>query len=166
MAHGERFDVTPAQAAAGRPVADRDLPMLAAQWLAEGWDGPALRDLAGLTHYQLNDAGGLLGRALVELGFPQAESDFPWDDAPWRGYWGTIWWSVNQIDKKLSPYAAAQQVVEIVGDVPDLWEPGHGEVLVRLLEQWRDHPDDRVELADRIRGVLGSLSEDDVPPLI
>jgi hypothetical protein len=33
----------------GRLVPDADLPMLAAQWLTEGYDSPLLRELAGLT---------------------------------------------------------------------------------------------------------------------
>ncbi|KRC66547.1 hypothetical protein ASE12_18285 [Aeromicrobium sp. Root236] len=161
-----RFDVTPEQAAQGRIVEDRDLPMLAAQWLTEGWDSPAVRELAGLTRHQVNDAVGLLQRAVNELGFAQPASHFPWDDAPWHGHWQGIWWAVDQMDKKLSPYAAAQEVLETVGDVPDLWKPGHGDELMQLLERWREHPEDREDVAERLRSLLRSLTEDDVPPAV
>mgnify|MGYP001010692500 CR=1 FL=1 len=48
-----RYDVTPEQAAHGRVIPDRDLPMVAAQWLVDGYDSPLLRELASLTSRQL-----------------------------------------------------------------------------------------------------------------
>jgi hypothetical protein len=59
---------------------------------------------------------------LASLGFelrPSAES--PWDEQPWWGYWGLIAWARDQMDRRLSPCAAAQRVLEVIGDVPDLW---------------------------------------------
>ena len=48
---------------------DRELPMLAAHWLAQGLDGPTLRELAGMTPGDLSAAGDSLWReALADAG--------------------------------------------------------------------------------------------------
>jgi hypothetical protein len=88
-----------------------------------------------------------------------------WDSSPWRGYWTSIGWAVREMDRKLSPYAAAQRVIDVVGDVPDLWEPGRGDQLFALLRAWDDQTRDRSEIAVELRNLLRSLHRDDVPPL-
>lgn len=159
------FDVTPEQASHGRLVKDQDLPMLAARWLTQGFDSPTLREIAGLPARQGTEARQSFSIALSELGYPVPVSDVPWDDLPWRGYWDSIWWAVDRTDKTHSPYAAAQHVIEILDDVPDLWGPGHGDELAAVLAEWDENPDRRTELDDRIRTHLRSLREDDVPSL-
>jgi hypothetical protein len=161
----DTFDVTPEQAARGRVVPDRDLPMLAAEWLTKGWDGPKLRELAGLTTRDVNEASELLPQVLAELGHPVSTVDNPWDDLPWRGYWDHIWWLVNEMDRSHSPYASAQRVLEVASDVPDLWEPARGDALMQLLRDWDGRAQDRAAIGDQIRAHLRSLSEDQVPPL-
>jgi hypothetical protein len=42
------------------------------------------------------------------------------------------------MDHTHTPYASAQYVLEILGDVEDLWEPGGGERLMSLLREWHD----------------------------
>jgi hypothetical protein len=71
----------------------------------------------------------------------------------------------EQMDATFSPYASAQRVLEVLGDVPDLWEPGGGQRLMTLLAQWDDHRDQRDGLTEHIRTHLRSLAESDVPPL-
>jgi hypothetical protein len=51
-------------------VQDADLPMLAALWLADGYDSAQLRDLAGLTKRDGAEARALLPDMLVSLGYP------------------------------------------------------------------------------------------------
>jgi hypothetical protein len=159
------FDITPEQASHGRPIRDADLPMLAAHWLTQGYDSPLLRELAGLSHNQATEAREMFGAVLAELGHPIAQSDWPYEQLPWRGCWEEIWWAIDRMDKTHAPYASAQRVLEVLGDVPDLWGPGHGEELMTLLNLWDQHPERRQELNGRIRAHLRSLREGDVPPL-
>ena len=149
----------------GRIVCDADLPELAAQWLIAGYDSPLLRELAGFTRRDAMEASQLVAEVLAELGHPIVTSDFPYEDLPWRGYWEGIWWAVDQMDKTHSPYASTQYVLEILGDVTDLWEPGRGNELMQLLRDWNENRDERRALDDKLRDHLSSLRETDVPPL-
>jgi hypothetical protein len=159
------IDVTPEQASHGRVIPDADLPMLAAQWLVEGYDSPLLREMAGLSRRQSTEARQMFEAVLAELGHRVGATDSPYDELPWRGYWEQIWWAVDQMDKTHSPYASAQRVVEVLSDVPDLWDPGRGEDLMRLLQRWDEQRDRRDDLTELIRANLYSLRESDVPPL-
>jgi hypothetical protein len=159
------LDATPAEVSQGRTVRDADLPMLAALWLTRGFDSPLLRELAGLTRHQATEAAGMLAAVLAELGHPPADVRVPYDELAWCGYWEQIRWSVEQMDRSFSPYASAQRVLDVLGDVPDLWGPGGGEQLMNLLRRWDEQRDHRDELTDRIRTHLRSLQESDVPPL-
>lgn len=157
--------ITPEQISHGRDLRDEDLPGLAAQWLVHGYDSPLLRELAGLTRREAMQARQLLPQVVAELGHPITANDFPHEYQPWRGHWEGIWWAVDHLDKTHSPYASAQYVLEILGDVPDLWEPGRGDELMQLLRDWDENRGDRPAVADRIRAHLRSLRETDVPPL-
>jgi hypothetical protein len=88
------------------------------------------------------------------------------EEIPWLGYWYQIAWARDEMDRLLAPYAAAQRVVEVAGDVPDLWVPAGGERLMSLLRDWDEHPAERQQIDDQIREHLRSLREEDVPPLI
>lgn len=160
------YDVTPEQASHGRVIPDRDLPMLAAQWLVDGYDSPLLRQLASLTSRQALEGEVLLADVLDELGYPIRQVDSPFDQLPWRGQWEGIWWAVDRLDRTHSPYASAQYVLEIIGDYEGLWEPGGGEALMALLKTWDDHADQRPAIEDQIRSHLRALQEGDVPPLM
>jgi hypothetical protein len=83
---------------------------------------------------------------------------------PWLGYWSRIAWACDGMDRLLAPYAAAQVVIEVAGDVPDLRVPAGSERLVSLLRDWDDHPAERPRLDHQIREHLRSLREEDVPP--
>jgi hypothetical protein len=159
------FDVTPEQASRGRVVADGDLPMLAAQWLVEGYDSPLLRELAGLSSRHSTEARQMFEAVLAELGHSVTTIDNPADGLPWLGYWEPIWWAVDQMDKTSTPYASAQQVVEVLSDVPELWDPGRGDDLLTLLRQWDEQPARHDDLTELLRAHLRSLNETDVPPL-
>jgi hypothetical protein len=62
----------------GRLATER-VPMWAAHWLVQGYDGPALRELAGLDGSDPNSVRELLPAALGEAGCEVPESDI--DDA-------------------------------------------------------------------------------------
>lgn len=111
------------------------------------------------------EARQLLPEVVAELGHPMTGSDFPWEYEPWRGYWEGIWWAVDRMDETHAPYASAQYVLEIVSDVPDLWEPARGDELYALLREWDENLGNRGAIADKIRDHLRSLNETDVPPL-
>jgi hypothetical protein len=106
----------------------------------------------------------MFGAVLEELGHPVVPAGSPHKELPWRGHWDQIRWSVDQMDNTHSPYASGQRVLEVLGDVPDLWEPGRGADLMNLLIRWDDERDRRDELTQRIRTHLLSLRESDVPP--
>jgi hypothetical protein len=95
--------------------------MLAAHWLVAGYDSPGLRELAALSRYKGLEARRALPAVLAELGFPIGDSNFPYEELPWRGYWDGIWWAVERMDDTHTPYASAQCVLEILGDVEELW---------------------------------------------
>jgi hypothetical protein len=103
---------------------------------------------------------------MASLAYDLQRSDASrWEELPWRGYWGLIAWARNQMDQRLRPYAAAQRVLELVGNVNELWAPCRGETLMRLLKEWDDSPGQRDALDDSIREVLRSLQATDVRPL-
>lgn len=79
--------------------------------------------------------------------------------------WEDIWWAVDRMDKTHAPYASAQRILEVFDDVPELWEPGRGEELMTLLNQWDRHPGRRWDFNDEVRAHLRSLQETDVPPV-
>jgi hypothetical protein len=107
----------------------------------------------------LREARGLFETALTELGHPRAGSV-----DGWHGHWSFIDWARNQADRTHTPYAAAQRVLEVIGDVPELWEPGRGPEIMSVLNQWDVNLADRPALDDEIRAYLWSLSADDCPP--
>jgi len=115
-------------------VRDEDLPMLAAHWLAQGYDSEELLELAGLTRQEAREGGRrLLAGVLSSLGWPTRDWRNAPEELPWLGYWYRIAWAQEQVDRLLSPYAAAQEVIDVASDVPDLWIPAGGERLALLL---------------------------------
>lgn len=154
---GVASEITPEQARRGELLPDRELAMIGAQWLAAGYESPALVQLASLGRNDLAEARTLFETALEELGYPR-------DQGAWLGHWGSIDWACNQVDTTHSPYAAAQRVLEAVGDVPDLWKPGRGQELMALLREWDTYPARRSEIDDALRHHLRSLKADDRPP--
>lgn len=147
-------------------IPDAELPNLAARWLAEGYDSEVLLEVASMSRREGPEARQLFGDVLASLGYTISTYDSPWDELPWRGYWDRIAWAVSRMDQdRHSPYASAQVVVEVLDDVPDLWEPGGGDHLVALLARWDTDPSSRATVNDAIRAHLHRLTATDVPPL-
>jgi hypothetical protein len=106
---------------------DEDLPMLAAVWLTQGYNSERLRELAGMTRQEARQGGRqLLAGVLSSLGWPMPDWRNAPEEIPWLGYWYQISWARDEIDRLLAPYAAAQRVIEVAGDVPDLWVAAGG----------------------------------------
>ena len=169
MAEGCVPEITPQEASRSGAgyVRDEDLAMLAAVWLAQGYDSGELRELAALTRQEARQGGRrLLAGVLSSLGWPMRDWRNAPEEIPWLGYWHLIAWAQEEMDRKLAPYAAAQQVIEVAGDMPDLWVPAGGERLMSLLRDWNEHPAERQRIDDQLREHLRSLREEDVPPLI
>ena len=136
--------------------------MLAAVWLAQGYDSEELRELAGLTRQEgRQEARLLLPGVLASLGWPLQGQELLW-----LGYWSVIEWARDYMDHLLTPYAAAQKVIEIAHDEPDLWVPAGADRLVSLLRDWDHHRAQRQRIDDQIREHLRSLREEDAPRLI
>jgi hypothetical protein len=66
---GKTPQIVAAEYALGNLDVER-VPWYAAHWLAEGWDGSLLRELAGLDHTEPRHIGDLLPRVLAEIGVP------------------------------------------------------------------------------------------------
>ena len=158
----EPFAFSPEEAARGRTVPDRYLPMLAAEWLANGWDSPALRELAGLTVKDVNEVGELFEDAMDELGFRQRRSFRDPYDPAWLGHWDQIANYVSDMDVLASPYATAQRVIELASETPGLWEPCHCDQLQELLHQWRMREVERGLIGQKVRQILRSITEDSI----
>jgi len=85
-------------------VPDEELPMLAASWLVQGYEGAPLQVLAGMSATEARtEARRLLPQVLQSLGYPERSEDQPWDGRPWRGYWNEIEWAVSQVDSRFRP---------------------------------------------------------------
>lgn len=97
--------------------------------MAQGFDSPELSELADLTRDESRTNGARLLRAvLASLGWPMRDLSGSPEELPWLGYWYQIAWAKTQLDRLVTPYAAAQRVIEVAGDVPDLWIPAGGDV--------------------------------------
>jgi hypothetical protein len=129
VAAGNLPEISPEQASrSGGHVRDEDLPMLAAQWLVQGHDSGELRELAGMTRQEARGGGRrLLADALSSLGWPMRDWRNSPEEIPWLGYWYRIEWAQEQMDRLLTPCAAAQEVIDVAGDVPNLWIPAGGD---------------------------------------
>lgn len=143
------------------------MPALAAGWLADGYDSEELRELAGLSAQESRQLGRrLFGSVLASLGYPIRDWRNPFEELPWRGYWNQIEFAQYEMDRQLTPYVAAQRVMEVAGDVPDLWAAAGGDQLMALLRDWDEDPAIRSQIDEQIRERIRLLRIDDVPALI
>ena len=169
MPEAEPVRLTPEAVAFGllSGIPDDQLPMLAAEWLASGYDSDQLREVAGMSRREGLEARRLFPELLASLGYDVRERDNPWDDSPWRGHWGRIAWCIAQMTAgRFAPYATAQMVLEAIGDVNDLWEPGGGQYLMDLLARWDRDAHQRADVDRLLRAHLLSLRQGDVPPAV
>lgn len=86
MTEGYVPETSPEEASrSGAPsVRDENLPMLAAIWLAQGYDSEELRGLAGLTRQEAREGGRrLLAGVLSSLGWPMRDWWNAPEEVPW-----------------------------------------------------------------------------------
>lgn len=108
---------TPDEAALGLAdgLRDEELPLLAARWLAEGWDGEGLVRLAGASRTEARQDGRrLLREALHGLDLPLQQ---PGRAVRWAA---RLAWAVYAMDVSFTPVAAAAKVLEAAEDDPSL----------------------------------------------
>lgn len=156
--------VSPLQASVGDcdAVPDADLPMLAAQWLVEGWDSEELVELAGLTRAEsVPHARHLLSQVLLSLGLSDPLAVDPELHRPWRGRWNDIAWVQEHLGTLLAPYAAAQRILEITETSSELQTAARAGLLGELLTRWDEHASRRSQTSRDIRVILAELREID-----
>lgn len=152
--------VTPADAARGatQHLPDSDLPLLAARWLAEGWDSEALIELAGMSRAEAQlDARRLLPVVLTSLGF-DASSDYR--SSGLVRYTDLIGWAVRAMNGPFIPYSAAQKVLEVADDEPDTFDgmPGLDALAAALRAHEVASGVDREQADARVRRLLDDLA--------
>jgi hypothetical protein len=96
---------------------------------------------------------------LVSVGYLVPDIIDPFDRQPWRGYWGRIRWAQRGMDGLMSPYAAAQVVLEVVGDVDGLWQAARGHELMALLREWDQKPEKRDAVDQQLRDYVRGLQD-------
>lgn len=116
-------------------IASERLPHLAAEALVEGFDSPALRELAGLSRDEVREARDLFRRALTELGATMPVEDASADDM-------VLFWASRMVAGTVAPADGANWVIRYGEDL------GWPERLTRLLglaSVWDDWPEGRRE---------------------
>ena len=97
--------------------------MLAAAWLARGFDSPELVALAAMTSAEgRTEARRLLPQVIKSLGLRYVTEDTPGHPDPATRLSWIVAWAVGAMQDRFTPYAAAQKVLEAVEDEPSLEE--------------------------------------------
>lgn len=137
-----------------------NVPWWAAQWLADGYDGPALRELAGLNSRDPRAVNDLLPAALAEMGVTMPSTAAAAAGDAFRqmaemcvsGQAGELW-VAQQVDVIVACSDYCSDVTELplgrLYGVADEWEGGWGatveelkkKVRARCVEQLQAPPD-------------------------
>jgi hypothetical protein len=132
-------------------LASEELPMIAAQALADGLDSPSLRQLAGLSRGEYREARELLDQVVNELGLPELPDE---DQAVWE---------VTRSYARRIVYGA---IAPVDGAHAIAWHAGSlmfPEPLARfalLADLWEDNVAGRVELERDIVREAGDMLRD------
>ncbi|MEV1142093.1 hypothetical protein [Micromonospora sp. NPDC049799] len=114
-------------------LASEELPMIAAQALAEGLDSPSLRELAGLSRGEYREACELLDQVVDELGLPALPDA---DQAVWEV---VVSYARRLVSGALTPVDGAHAIAACAGSLgfpeplatfaflADLWESNAAE---------------------------------------
>lgn len=106
------------------PLRDEQLPLLAAEWLARGFDSSELVQLAAMTSTEARtDARRLLPEVVESLGLRYVAADLWARPDPEARLRSSVAWAVGAMEKAFTPYSAAQKVLEAVEDEVSLQEP-------------------------------------------
>ncbi|MEV6561700.1 hypothetical protein AB0M22_38685 [Nocardia sp. NPDC051756] len=120
-----------------------ELPWWAAQWLVEGHDGPALRELAGLNERDPRAVGDLLPEAMAEMGIALPANDIDatnvlFCDLAWRCLSGQL--DERQVGQKVTEVLAVTNYDSAATHLPlgqlywieDEWQAGWGRPAAEL----------------------------------
>lgn len=128
------MDKTPQAVAAEYALGNADIervPWYAAEWLARGHDGPALRELAGLDHRDPLLVRELLPHALAEIGMA----------VPSRADAADLWMTrlvQRLLDGEIDERTVSEEVSAFVSwnlDLDELWQSPFADLHV-LVDEW------------------------------
>jgi hypothetical protein len=141
--------------------------MLAASWLAAGWDSEPLRHLAGMSAKDAQAGGrSRLPEVMASLGYDlQRPGVSRWEELPWRGFWGTHRLGSGPDGPAPEPVRGRTARARDCRKRQRTLGTRQGETLMRLLKEGDESPGQRDVLDDSIREVLRSLQATDVPRL-
>ncbi|MCW3819876.1 hypothetical protein ONA91_36110 [Micromonospora sp. DR5-3] len=118
-------------------LASEELPMIAAQALAEGLDSPSLRELAGLSRGEYREARELLYQVVDELGLPNLPDA---DQAVWEVVGS---YARRIVSGAVAPVNGAHAIASHAGS---LGFPGPLATFAFLADLWEDNLAERVQL--------------------
>ncbi|WDZ87745.1 hypothetical protein [Micromonospora cathayae] len=118
-------------------LASEELPMIAAEALAEGLDTPSLRELAGLSAGEYREARELLDRVVAELGLPALPDE---DQAVWEM---AVLAARRMVAGAVAPVDGAQAIAAYAGS---LGFPEPLATFAFLADLWEDSAADRAGL--------------------
>lgn len=122
-------------------LASEELPMIAAQALAEGLDSPSLRELAGLSRGEYREARELLFQVVDELGLPKLPDC---DQAVWEMVGS---YARRIVSGAVAPVDGAHAIAWYAGS---LGFPGSLATFAFLADLWEDNVVERAQLEQDI----------------
>lgn len=132
--------------------------MLAAAWLAEGWDSPELVELAAMTQVEARaGARRMLASVLDSLG---VNRPYAVEEEGAARYAALVAWAVRAMDGPYVPYSAGQKVLEAVDDDPATLAnmPGVASLASRLRDVDASKVEDRDAAQAAVRAVLVDIA--------
>ncbi|MEV4489623.1 hypothetical protein AB0K04_05835 [Micromonospora coxensis] len=118
-------------------LASEELPMVAAQALAEGLDSPSLRVLAGLSRGEYREARELLDQVVDELGLPELPDE---DQAVWEV---VVSYARRLVSGGIVPVDGAHAIAAYGGS---LEFPEPLATIAFLVDLWEDNAAERAQL--------------------
>lgn len=136
---------------------DEQLPLLAAEWLARGYDSSELVQLATMTSTEArSEARRLLPEVIASLGLRFVVADLGARSDPDALLRSSVAWAVGAMEDLFTPYAAAHMVLVAIEDEASLQQPA--EPLWELVRAYEASPrSDRADVQRRIADELWRL---------
>ncbi|WP_446220111.1 hypothetical protein [Micromonospora sp. IBHARD004] len=132
-------------------LASEELPMIAAQALAEGLDSPSLRELAGLSRGEYREARELLDQVVDELGLHQLPDE---DQAVWEAASSC---ARRMVSGAISPVDGAHALAAYAGS---LGFPEPLATFAFLADLWEDNAAERAQLEQDMVREAGAMLRD------
>ncbi|MFI7284714.1 hypothetical protein ACIBOV_31105 [Micromonospora chersina] len=132
-------------------LASEELPMVAAQALAEGLDSPSLRELAGLSRGDYREARELLDQVVHELGLPELPDE---EQAVWEV---VASYARRVVSGAITPVDGAHAIAAFGGS---LGFPEPLATFAYLADLWEDNAAERAQLEQEIEREAEALLRD------